>query len=134
MTTAPALDNLGSLIPYKNDKGEDQCLGYLMDFIGRGIYDASYGRVEVSKEHADTHNKLLDEAMLKGLDENCQIGQGGTFYYQGKGKVTTFLGTVVSEQLTVSPGGRNIEFYRKGKLYRGRLRKEADCFNFRRVS
>jgi hypothetical protein len=106
------------------------CLGDLIHFDGRGTYDAHYGKVDVTKEEADVHNKALDEARLTGLDKNCEIKQGGTFYYHPKNGVTTFLGTKVANAYV---SGNTITFIRAGKTYRGKLQKEADCFNFRRV-
>ena len=104
-----------------------------MKFSGNGVFDATYGKVDVSAEEADAHNKAYDEASLKGLDESCQIGQGGTFYYNDKDRtVKTFNGTVVS--IFVRRSGTTITFGRKGKIFRGRVQKEADCFNFRRIS
>ena len=132
-TKTPArdeLENLGSLITIK---GTNICLGPLMQFSGNGVFDATYGKVDVSAEEADAHNKAYDEASLKGLDESCQIGQGGTFYYNDKDRtVKTFNGTVVS--IFVRRSGTTITFGRKGKIFRGRVQKEADCFNFRRIS
>jgi hypothetical protein len=131
------LDNLGSLITFK-DGDVDRCLGYLMHFDGRGTYDPTFGRVEVTKEQADIHNKALEAAELSGLDQNCAVGQGGTFYYNADGHtVRTFLGTVVSEHLETKGNMRankTITFHRAGKVYRGRLSKHHDAFNFRRVS
>lgn len=124
------LENLGSLITYEQD-GKRYCLGYLFDFTGHGIFSPD-GKVEVTKEQADTHNRLLAEGELKGLDENCQVGMHGTFYFIG-GKVQTWTGVLVSERVILSPGGRGITFYRNGKTYRGRLPKDADCFNFKRI-
>ena len=138
MKQAIKLENLGSLITYKDDQGRDIALGYLFDFTGHGIFSPD-GKVEVSKENAEMHNRLLGEAELKGLDENCQVGQGGTFYF-GKGKdgdarVTTWMGTIVSENIVVTGRVRQTVFFRRnGKRFRGILRKDADCFNFRRVS
>src|SRR5512146_2808207 len=130
-----ALQNLGSLITYTDDGGE-HCLGYLWHAEGHGTYDPSLGRVEVSKQDADTHNRLLDEALLKGLDERCEIGQGGTFYLGqecgGRPIVKTWLGTPVSNVITKR--GNSITFTRAGKRFRGRLQKDADCFNFRRIA
>ena len=126
------LENIGSLITIK---GTDACLGDLMYFDGHGTYDPDHGLVPVSKEEADTHNKLLDEARLDGLDRNCEVGQGSFFYFTAKApdrKVTTFVGTVVSTDVQVN--GKSITFVRKGKTFRGRLRKDADSFNFRRVA
>lgn len=122
------LENLGSIITIE---GKDECLGFLMHFEGRGVYDAAYGLVDVSPEQADTHNKLLDEALLKGLDENCQVGQRGTFYFVGN-EIRTFLGTVVSDDLSIN--GRSVTFRRAGKTYKGRSSKQYDLFHFRRIA
>ena len=54
--TQPTLENLGSLIIYK-DEGKDRCLGYLMDFKDHGVYDATFGKVDVTPEQAKIHNK-----------------------------------------------------------------------------
>jgi len=128
-----ALDNLGSLITYK-DGYEDRCLGFLMHFPGHGVYDASLGKIAVTAEQAQTHNRLLDEALLKGMDENCQVGKGGSFYvghHEGRTAIKTFLGTLVSAD--VSTNGHSLTFRRKGKTFRGRMSKQHDLFNFRRV-
>jgi hypothetical protein len=128
------LDNLGSLITYK-DGDHDRCLGYLMNFTGHGVYDASLGKVNVTPEEADTHNRLLDEALHQGLDDHCQVGQYGSFYvgkHEGRTVVRTFLGTLVSAD--VSLNGRSLTFRRKGKVFRGRMSKQHDLFNFRRVA
>jgi hypothetical protein len=154
-TNTPDFENLGSLITYTTE-GTTHVLGSLMHFAEHGTYDANFGVVPISKEHADIHNRLLDEAMLAGLDENCDIGQRGTFYAvkadDGRVKVTTFMGTVVSEHPLVWTKGQSglsyrecdrirqhgrivtIEFKRKGKVYQGRLQRDADCFNFRRIA
>ena len=130
--TREDLENIGSLITIK---GTNTCLGDLMHFAGHGTYDPDHGLVPVSKEEADTHNKLLDEARLNGLDRNCEVGQGSFFYFTGKApdrNVTTFVGTVVSTDVRVK--GQSITFVRKGKTFRGRLSKNFDSFNFRRVA
>lgn len=128
------LNHLGSLITVTQADGSECCLGYLIDFKGHGVFSPN-GKVEISKEHMEAHNKALEEAELKGLDENCQIGQHGTFYYIN-GTVQTFMGTKVNE--TIRLGGSNkrrtITFTRKGKVFRGVLRQDADCFNFKRIS
>jgi len=108
---------------------DEHCAGYLFDFTGHGIFGPD-GKLDVTAEQAETHNRLLSEAELLGLDQNCQVDQYGTFYYTNS-KVTTWLGTVVSEDMTVH--GKTITFRRSGKVYRGRLQKDADCFNFRRI-
>jgi hypothetical protein len=109
---------------------DNQCLGSLLEFPGHGIYDAYYGKVEVSKADADAHNKVLDEALIKGLDENCSLGQGGTFYAKGC-KITTFLGTEVATGQLV---GKTLTFERAGKTFRGRISDQDSCFNFRRIA
>ena len=124
------LENLGSLITIA---GTNTCLGHLMDFHERGVYDAEHGKVEVTPEQAKIHNECLDKAMLDGLDNQCQIGQCGTYYFTN-GKVTTFCGTLVSDKVQLTPSKKGITFLRNGKQYRGRLQKDADCFNFKRIS
>ena len=110
--------------------GREQCVGYLFNFQGHGIF-APDGKVEVTQEEMDIHNKFLAQGEIKGLDEQCQVGQGGTFYYIG-GKIQTFTGEIVSSNVRVN--GKTITFRRNGKSFRGRLQKDADCFNFRRVA
>lgn len=130
--TLDQLENIGSLITIK---GTNQCLGDLMHFDGRGTYCAVHGLVPVTNEQADIHNKCLDEAKLKGMDDNCQIGQGSYAYYTKPLQVTTFIGTIVANGGSdVTVNGQSITFRRNGKTYRGRLSKEHDSFNFRRVA
>jgi hypothetical protein len=50
------LENLGSLITYK-DGDQDRCLGYLMNFTGHGVYDASL--VALAKSNATYSGQLL---------------------------------------------------------------------------
>lgn len=131
----PTFEHLGSLITYR-EHGTDQCLGHLMEFKGHGVYEPNLGKVDVSSEHAAAHNQALDQALIDGLS-GCEVGQGGFFYFSPthgtrSGQVTTFTGLLVSEDVTVR--GQVITFRRDGKTYRGRLTKDADSFNFRRVS
>jgi len=129
----PKIINDNGLLTFKNESGETQTLGYLFDFTGHGIYDPTLGKVDVQKSEVETHNKTLDEMLLNGLDQNCEIGQGYTFYWSEKPLlVKTFIGTLVSDR--VEKNGRSITFYREGKTYRGREQKDVECFNFRRVS
>ena len=107
----------------------EHCAGYLFDFAGHGVYSPD-GKLEVTKARADEHNRLLAEAELSGLDQNCEVGQYGTFYFV-KGQVQTWTGCVVSSDVTRK--GQSVTFRRNGKVYRGRLQKNADCFNFRRI-
>jgi hypothetical protein len=131
MTTAtqPKLENLGSLITYKDGDGQDVCLGYLFDFSGHGHFSPD-GKVEITAEDAKAHNAALDAAELEGLDKNCEIGQRGTFYLI-KGNVQTWIGTLVA---AARVNGTSVTFSRKGKTYRGRTQKDADCFNFKRIA
>ncbi len=130
----PEFKHLGSLITVEQD-GQETALGYLFDAPGHGIYDAHFGGVGVTSEDAKTHNQLLDQALIKGLEENCRVGLGGTFYCSrtsGKTEVRTWLGTIVSERAVLR--GNVLTFQRKGMKFRGRVRKDEDCFNFRRVA
>ena len=125
--TQPLLANIGSLITYQ-DEGGDRCLGYLLRFKGHGVYDPHFGRVEITPENAAIHNWLLDAAMLEGLDQNCEIGMGGSFYLgkqDGRLVIKTFLGVLVSSDCTQH--GRVVTFTRGGKLYRGRHLRSATC-------
>lgn len=128
--TIDQLENLGSLITIK---GTNECLGDLWHAEGHGTYDPNHGLVPVTKQQADIHNKCLDEARLKGMDDNCQIGQGSYAYLTPKIGVTTFLGTKIADY-TLSSSQANVTFTRAGKTYRGRLCKDTDAFNFRRVA
>jgi len=119
----------------RNDEGllvdarSNTVLGYLCEFPGRGIFSPE-GKVEVTADQAALHNRLLSRGEILGLDESCQIGHHGTFYYR-YGSVTTWVGELVSNRVTVS--GRVITFRRGLKTFRGCLRKTADCFQFRRI-
>ena len=96
---------------------------------GAGV---SHGTVHCTAEEAKEHNRVLDEAMLKGLDDNCQVGQCGTFYYCGDGQVTTFCGTVIA--LAARYGKVGIVFVRKGRTFKGRISKHAQCVTFMRTA
>jgi hypothetical protein len=132
--THPTFEHVGAVITYK-DEGGDRCLGYLVCFEGLGVYAPSFGRVEVRRENADIHNRLLDAAMLEGLDQNCEIGMGGSFYVGTQDQrlvIKTFLGALVSSDCTQH--GRVVTFSRGGKHYRGRTSRDRGLFNFRRVA
>jgi hypothetical protein len=66
----PKLEKQGSLITCK-DNGQDVCLGAFWYAEGHGCYDPTYGRVEVTREDAEIHNRTLDKARLAGLDNQC---------------------------------------------------------------
>jgi len=110
------------------------CFGFLMNFTGNGIYEPNFGRMPVSPQEADIHNRLLSEGSIKGLDENCKVGMMGTFYVGKNGEqpvVQTWTGEEVSRDVEVH--GQTITFRRKGKTFRGRLHKDADYFGFKRI-
>ena len=127
--TRSQLENIGSLITVK---GTNTCLGPLFAFSSGNIFDATYGKVPITKEESEAHNKAFDKAIVEGLDENCQIGQIGTFYYNDTEKtVKTFNGTLVSSNVRRS--GPVVTFFRNGKTFRGRVQKDAECINFKRI-
>lgn len=108
--------------------------GHLIHFEGHGVFDPEHGKVDIDPGLIDAHNKILDEALVKGLDDNCQVGQGYFFYYtkrDHRNRVATFTGIVVSEDVGVR--GKTITFRRLGKTFRGRLVDDADSFNFTRI-
>jgi hypothetical protein len=118
----------------KNDHGllihdSGETVGYLMVFSGHGIY-APTGKIDVTPEVAKTHNDLLSQAELLGLDNNCKVGQEGIFYYVDR-QIKTWTGTVVSTDVAVD--GTSITFKRNGKIFRGQLKNDMDCFTFKRI-
>jgi len=132
MNTRDVLTNSDGLLTYNKD-GKTHCLGYIFAHQDVAFCPGTGGWKGITTEELEAHNKALSQAEIKGLDENCQIGQGGTFFYKESPRsVVTWLGTVVSECISVK--GISITFKRNGKTFRGRLQKDADCFNFKRVS
>lgn len=113
------LENLGSLITIRD---ANCCLGYLFKHEGE-VFDATLGLVPVNELDADTHNKLFDEIVLKGLDDQCEVGQGNYFYLRG-GMITTWLGTVVNEKLRIT--NHTVEMERKGRKFVGRRPRKGD--------
>ena len=105
-------EHLGSLITIK---GTDRCLGYLFHAEGHGVFDP-IGRHDIDPKYVEPHNKALSQAEIKGLDENCQVGQGATFYLtDDKQSVRTWHGDIVS----VLKGKRPLQFVLKGKVFQG---------------
>ena len=87
-----------------------------------------------SPPEARTHNQLLSRAEIEGLDQNCAVGLGGMFYTkrpEGHTVVATWLGEEVSRHVQVR--GNILTFTRKGMTFRGRLRRDQDCFCFRLI-
>lgn len=129
----PAIRNRGSLLTWQ-EHGPERCLGYLMDFPGHGVYEPTFGKVEVTPEEARLHNQLLSRAEIEGLDRNCAVGLGGMFYTRKAGGstiVVTWLGEEVSREVRVH--GQVLSFTRKGMNFRGRLRRDQDGFAFERI-
>lgn len=152
-TAPPEILHKGSLMLFKELKGEkDVCVGYLADFKEKGIFEPTVGKVDVTPEEAQTHNKCLTAALLKGLDESCKVGQGGSFYIgkdekTGEYQVTAWTGEVVSIDVVVKPktgkSKRTVTFTRGQKTFRGFLDPDlnrdmdelgAVVFNFERVA
>ena len=125
----------GSLITFQPKGGDkEQCLGYLMYFQGHGVYEPSLGKVDVTPSEAEAHNAALSGAEIQGLDANCRIGMGGTFYMGASGSkpaVRTFIGAVVTEDVAVK--GQNVTFHRKGMTFKGHKRND-DLLFFERVA
>ena len=129
----PEIRHRGSLMTYADD-GRDRCFGYMFEFPGHGIFEPTFGKFAVSSEEAKTHNELLSKGELAGLDQNCAVGMGGNFCAKRKDGhtiVTTSLGEEVSRDVQVN--GNVITFNRNGMTFRGRLRRDEDCFHFKRI-
>lgn len=123
----------GSLMTYQ-DNGREWCLGYLFEFPGHGIFEPTFRKLTVTSEEAKTHNQLLSQGEIEGLDHHCAVGMGGLFYTRkvdGQTRVMTWLGEEVSRSVQVH--GKVITFQRKGMGFRGRLRQQQDAFAFRRI-
>ena len=130
---APAIRHRDSLMTYHDD-GRERCFGYLLECPGHGIFEPTFGKLKVSSREAKTHNELLSQGEIAGLDQNCAIGMRGTFYIRkpnGQSIVTTWLGEEVSRDVQVR--GRVIMFNRNGMTFRSRLPQEEDWFHFKRI-
>lgn len=127
--------NLGSMITYIDPESKQEtCLGYLMYFDDKGVYDATLGRVEVTKEQSVEHNLLLDAATINGLDEHCPVGKGNMFHVERDDKggiirIMTWLGTTISDDVTEY--GRAIKFTCGAMRFKG-IRNKDDCVFFER--
>ena len=129
----PEILHRGSLLTYR-DNGHERCLGYLFEFPGHGIFEPTFGKLEVTSEEAKTHNRWLSQGEIEGLDHHCAMGMGGTFYTrkaESQTIVITWLGQEVSRVVRIR--GSVLTFQRKGMTFRGRLRQQQDAFGFRRI-
>jgi hypothetical protein len=123
-----------SIIAYDVREGETCVLGYLMDFQDKGVFSPD-GKVEVTPDECRIHNAALEKAELEGLDKNCKVGMTGALYLIERDKrptVQTFLGTVVSDDVTIKRG--KVSFTRKGMCFTGRVDSESDLFRFKRTA
>lgn len=116
----PQFENLGSLITYKDEDGRDACLNFLFEFEGKGVFDPSRGRVDVSSEHVLAHNQALSKAMIQGLDETCEVEQSGVFYAEPLAgscklwRISTWIGEAVAK---ATQTGSRLHFTRKGRTF-----------------
>jgi len=82
--------------------------------------------VDVCEEHADAHNKCLDTALLDGLDNQCEVGQGNMFYLNVDGAIVTFTGTVVATNTRRVPGRTTRVFNRGARSFKASRRGHAN--------
>lgn len=101
-----------------------------MNFPGHGVYDATLGLVDVTPDDAQKHNQVFDEMMVKGLDENCQVGEGNNFYVSGN-TVKTWLGTVLGEAKKVRS---TYTFARNGMTFKGKVPSGEEVGFFERIA
>jgi hypothetical protein len=129
----PAIRNRGSLLTYQ-EEGRERCFGYLFEFPGHGIHEPTFGKLDVSSDEARTHNQLLSQAEIQGLDAHCAVGMRGRLYtkqHNGQRWVVTWLGEEVSREVRIR--GQVLTFQRQGRTFRGRLRQHEDAFVFQRI-
>jgi hypothetical protein len=131
----PEFVNEAGMITFKdNEDGPTHCLGYIIDLAGR-LCEPNFGVINeyVTKEEAEKHNEILDQATIEGL-KKCGVGQHGTFYWcEDEMEVRTFMGKLVSADAVVKPEGI-IWFKFNDMTFEGPRDPEADAFNFARVA
>lgn len=126
------LDNLGSLITYDED-GRTYHLDYIWVAGGKGAFEPNIGRVDVSEADAETHNRLLSEAKINGLDTTCEVRQGGYFYLATKPlRIRTWDGQPVADRVRLV-GKTTIEFDRRDRTFRGTIPRDSDAIFIKRV-
>lgn len=129
----PTILNRGSLLDYQ-DNGHERCFGYLFECPEHGIYEPAFGKLDVTSEESRTHNQLLSQADIEGLDNNCAVGMGGMFYTKNvdsRTLVVTWVGAEVSRDVRLR--GEVLTFKRRELTFPGRLLKNQDCFRFKRI-
>jgi hypothetical protein len=120
------INHKGSLMTHEVD-GDETCLGFLLMHDG-AVYEPSIGKVDVTLEDMETHNHLLDEALVSGLNL-CPVGQSNLFYIRPDKTVTTWVGTVVGQW---TRQGSKIIFGRGAMVFEGGYTNEEAVF-FKRI-
>jgi hypothetical protein len=122
------------------DGKQERCLGYLMNFKGKGIYEPTFGKVDVTDDEAEKHNAALSEAEVEGLKERCEIGQGGNFYVAKQAddryEVRTWIGTVIALTSHKMKNGKRakLTFFIGEKRFEGWLSPTNDVVFFKRIA
>ena len=115
---------------------ERECLGYIMEFktpSGVRFFDPGMEQLNISRQEMNEHNKLLDKAILDGL-ENCPVGSGQVFYYIG-GQLGTFMGTPVPGDVSVKWNGRRskLTLQKGNKTFTAWLKQDEEALFLKRV-
>ena len=127
------LENLGSLITFKDDKGVQRYLSYLLTLDGK-VFEPNIGLVDVKPEDVDAHNKTLSKCQIEGLDKNCEVGMYGELYLHDRPlRVATWIGEIVSDKFD-QVGKRKLVFRRNGRTYAGYRRTASELFTFKRIT
>jgi hypothetical protein len=105
------------------DGDRECCLNYLFHSAQHGVFEPNFGKVDVTPEEAKLHNAALDKALVDGLDNQCEVGQGGTFYLRD-GQIKSWLGTTLAPALKRQ--GRHYTFVRGGRKFRATKRSRKD--------
>lgn len=123
------LKMVNSLYVIADDK-DNRCLGYLADFGHLGVFDAEYGRVDVPPDRVEGHNRLIDEATLKAVDETCGVGDSVALYVEN-GVVRTWMGKLVGR---LKRRQRSVYvFERGGRVFAGELTRDSLTY-FERIA
>lgn len=114
------------------------CAGYLFMFEGKAFDPEGLIQGVTTKEEVDAHNKILSQMEIDGLDKNCRVGQGGTFYVKGSDdrKAPTHVTTWIGDPIAPLKAERyrltwKLTFTRKGKTMEGVLKKGECCVFFK---
>ena len=80
--------------------GEEVCLNYLVVYEDN-VFEPGLGKIPVAPAAADRHNKLLDEAICKSLDQMA-VGQTVFLYVSmrdDRPRVITWLGSLITHDV-----------------------------------